>query len=160
FVNWSVQPGWAYLVSPVDQLVVRGSYRNVDYHTDEKTDFQYFGPAIDYNHRLSELATITGTLGYFRFIPDRPGKDYTDTIITLLSYPYTPSERFSIGGGAGLAYSMRRRDNGSDGDDLGYRIKFNMKYLMNDQMSARASLSHDTEPSGDGDQVVRNRATL
>ena len=35
-----------------------------------------------------------------------------------------------------------------------------MNYLMSDQTSARVSLSHDTEPSGDGDQVMRNRVTV
>src|SRR5206468_260343 len=110
--------------------------------------------------RLSELTKITGTLGAFRFIPGEPGDDYTDTISTLLSYTYTPSELFSIGGGAGLAYSMRHEDPGNDSYDIGYRLKFNLKYLMNDQTSLFASFSHDTEPSGDGDQVVRNRANL
>jgi long-subunit fatty acid transport protein len=39
-------------------------------------------------------------------------------------------------------------------------LKFNLKYLMSDQMTLLAGFSHDTEPSGDGDQVVRNRANV
>ncbi|MEZ5830877.1 MAG: hypothetical protein R3D05_06825 [Dongiaceae bacterium] len=160
FVSWSVAPTWAYLLSPIDEIAVRASYRDVEYDTDQKTDYQYFGPSIDYSHRLNELSRVTATVSVFRFIPAEPGEDHTDTVSTLLGYAYTPSERFSISGGAGLAYSMRHEDPGNDSSDLGYRLKFNMRYLMNDQTSARMSLSHDTEPSGDGDQVVRNRATV
>ena len=157
FISWNVAPGWTYLLSPIDQIGVRGSYREVTYDTNEKTDYQYFGPSIDYAHKLSELAEVTFTLGAFRFIADEPGEDYTDTISTLLGYSYSSSERFSISGGAGVAYSMRHQDPGNDTTDVGYRLKFNMRYLVSDQTSANVSLSHDTEPSGDGDQVVRNR---
>lgn len=160
FVTWNVEPGWAYLLSPVDQIVVRGNYRNVDYHTDQKTDYSYFGPAIDYSRQLNELERVTATIGAFRFIPEEPGDDYTDTITTLFGYTYTPSERFTIGGGLGLAYSMAHEDPGRDDDELGYRVKFNMNYVISDQTATRVSLSHDTEPSGDGDQVVRNRLTV
>jgi len=160
FITWNVAPGWAYLLTPTDQIGVRGSYREVTYDTKEKTDYQYFGPSIDYSHQLSELARVTATVGFFRFIPDEPGEDYTDTISTLLGYSYSSSERFSISGGAGIAYSMRHQDPGNDSSDIGYRLKFDMKYLVSDQTSVRASLSHDTEPSGDGDQVVRNRASV
>jgi long-subunit fatty acid transport protein len=55
---------------------------------------------------------------------------------------------------------MRNRDPGNDTDELGYRLKFNVKYIVSDQTSLRASISHDTEPSGDGDQVVRNRVSF
>ena len=160
FISWNVAPGWAYLLSPVDQVVVRGSYREVTYDSNEKTDFQYFGPAIDYNRRLSELTTFNATIGAFRFIPDEPGNDRTDTISTLFGATYEPSERFSVNGGVGLAYSMQHEDPGKDSTDVGYRLKFNMKYLISDQTSANVSLSHDTEPSGDGDQVVRNRMSV
>jgi len=160
FISWSVAPGWAYRLTPVDQMAVRGSYREVSYDTNEKTDYQYFGPAIDYSHSLSELAQVTATISAFRFIPDEPGSDYTDTLSTLFGYSYSSSERFSINGGVGIAYSMRHEDDRKDTSDVGYRLKFNMKYLMSDQLSANVSLSHDTEPSGDGDQVVRNRASV
>ena len=160
FTSWNVAPAWGYRLSPLDQIAVRGSYKQNTYDTNEKTDYQYFGPAIDYSHKLTELASVTATVGAYRFIPDEPGDDYTDTISTLLGYSYRSSERFSISGGAGLAYSMQHNDPGNDSSDIGYRIKFNMNYLMNDQTSARVSLSHDTEPSSDGDTVVRNRASV
>jgi hypothetical protein len=159
FISWSAEPSVAYLLSPVDQIVVRGSYRQKDYNTNEKTDFQYFGPAVDYSHQLNELERVTATVSATRFIPDEPGEDYTDTIATLFGYNYTSSERFSIGGGVGVAYSMRREDPGSDTDDLGFRLKFNMNYDISDETRVRASISHDNEPSGDGEQVVRNRVT-
>ena len=160
FVNWSVAPGWAYLLSPVDEIEVRGSYKKVNYYTDEKTDYQYFGPSIDYSRQLNELERVTATVAAYRFIPRESGDDYTDTISTLFGYAYDPSELFSISGGVGLAYSMRHEDPGNDSDELGYRVKFNVKYVMSDQTSLRASISHDAEPSGDGDQVVRNRVTF
>jgi hypothetical protein len=160
FVRWDVEPGWAYLLSPVDQVVVRAGYRTVDYHTNEKTDYQYFGPSIDYNRQLNELERVSATVGVVRFIPDEPGNDYTDTINTLFGYTYTPSELFTIGGGIGLAYSMRHEDPGGDTGRLGYRVKFNTRYVMSDQATLRTSFSHDTEPSGDTDQVVRNRLTF
>jgi len=85
FINWNVGPGWVYALTPIDQIGVRGYYQNVDYDTNEKTDYQYFGPAIDYTRQLNELAKITGTLSWFRYIPDEPGEDYTDTFGSLLS---------------------------------------------------------------------------
>ncbi len=160
FVSWDVAPGWAYLLSPVDQIVVGGSYREVTYDTNDKTDYQYFGPSIDYSHSLSELAQVTGTVSAYRYIPDEPGDNYTDTLNSLLGYAYSSSERFSISGGVGLSYSVRHEENRNDRTNVGYRLKFNMKYLMNDQTSAIVALSHDTEPSGDGDQVTRNRASV
>jgi hypothetical protein len=160
FVTWNVAPAWVYQLSPIDEIAVRGGYRETDYHTDEKTDYQYFGPAIGYSRRLNELERVTATISATRFIPDEPGDDHTDTISTLFGYAYDPSERFSISGGLGVAYSMRHEDPGRDTDDVGYRVKFNMKYDLSDQTSLRASLSHDTEPSGDGDEVVRNRVTF
>ena len=161
FISWNVAPGFAYRLTPVDEMVVRGNYRETTYYdTDEKTDYQYFGPAMDFRHQLNELEAVTATIGATRFIPDEPGKDYTDTISTLFGYAYQSSERFAISGGVGVAYSMRREDPGRDTDDVGFRLKFNMNYDLSDQTSVRASLSHDNEPSGDGDQVVRNRVTL
>ncbi len=161
FISYTVAPGFAYRLTPVDEMVVRGSYRETTYlDTNEKTDYQFFGPAMDFTHQLNELEAVTATIGATRFIPDEPGEDYTDTISTLFSYSYRSSERFSISGGLGAAYSMRHEDPGRDTDDVGFRLKFNMNYDLSDQTSLRASLSHDNEPSGDGDQVVRNRATF
>ncbi len=42
-------------------------------------------------------------------------------------------------------------DPGQDSDDVGFRLKFDMHYDLSDQTSLQASLSHDNEPSGDGD---------
>ena len=161
FVSWNVAPGFAYRLTPVDEMSVRGNYRETTYYdTNEKTDYQYFGPAMDFRHQLNELEAVTATIGATRFIPDEPGDDYTDTISTLFSYSYRSSERFSVSAGAGIAYSMQHEDPGQDTDDLGFRLKFNMNYDLSDQTTVRASLSHDNEPSGDGDQVVRNRVVF
>jgi Protein of unknown function, DUF481 len=161
FISWNVAPGFASRLTPVDEMVVRGNYRETTYFdTDEKTDYRFFGPAVDFKHQLNELETVSATVGATRFIPDEPGDDYTDTISTLFSYSYTSSERFSISGGLGVAYSMQHEDPGQDSDDVGFRLKFNMNYDLSDQTSIQASLSHDNEPSGDGDTVVRNRVTL
>lgn len=160
FTQWQVAPSWSYLLSPIDEVSLRGSYRQVSYDTDEKTDFQYFGSAIAYNRKLDELSQVTGSVSAFRFIPDEPGESRTDTLSALMGYAYTPSERFSISGSVGLAYAMREEDgteSDDNGSDLGYRFRLDMKYLMDDQAAARLSLSHDSEPSGDGDQVTRNR---
>jgi hypothetical protein len=161
FISWNVAPGFAYRLTPVDEMVVRGNYRETTYYdTDEKTDYKFFGPAMDFRHQLNELEAVTATIGATRFIPDEPGDDYTDTISTLFSYSYQSSERFSISGGLGVAYSMQHEDPGQDSDDVGFRLKFDMNYDISDQTSVRASLSHDNEPSGDGDTVVRNRVVL
>jgi hypothetical protein len=161
FISWNVGPGFAYRLTPVDEMVIRGNYRETTYYdTNEKTDYQYFGPAMDFRHQLNELEAVTATIGATRFIPDEPGDDYTDTISTLFGYSYRSSERFSISGGVGVAYSMRHEDPGNDTDDVGFRLKFNTNYDLSDQTRLRASVSHDNEPSGDGDQVVRNRATF
>jgi hypothetical protein len=161
FISWNVGPGFAYRLTPVDEMVVRGNYRETTYFdTNEKTDFQFFGPAVDFSHQLNELETVTATVGATRFIPKEPGDDYTDTISTLFGYSYTSSERFSISGGVGIAYSMEHQDPGPDSQDLGFRLKFNTNYQLSDQTRLRASVSHDNEPSGDGDQVDRNRVTF
>jgi hypothetical protein len=161
FISWNVGPGFAYQLTPVDEMVVRGNYRETTYFdTDEKTDYKYFGPGFDFRHQLNELEAVTATVGATRFIPDEPGDDYTDTISTLFGYSYTSSERFSISGGVGVAYSWEHEDPGPDNEDLGFRLKFNMNYDISDQTTTRVSLSHDNEPSGDGDQVVRNRVVI
>jgi len=161
FISWNVAPGFAYSLTPVDEMVVRGNYRETTYFdTNEKTDYKYFGPALDFRHQLNELEALTATIGATRFIPDEPGDDYTDTISTLFGYSYRSSERFSISGGVGVAYSMEHQDPGRDSDDVGFRLKFNTNYQLSDQTSLQASISHDNEPSGDGDQVVRNRVNF
>jgi Putative MetA-pathway of phenol degradation len=166
YIKWQVEPSWAYLVSPIDEIVVRGTYREANYDTTQKTDYQYFGPSFDYNHQLSEIDKITSNLSWYRFIPDDPDKDRVDTLGALVGYAYDPSERFSINGAVGLSYSMRDERGEDTGDsnggnsDVGYRVKFGMNYLIDDQNTVRASVSHDTEPSGDGEQETRLRMTV
>lgn len=160
FISWRATPSWTYDLTPIDQVTLAGSYRQVDYDSSEKTDFQYFGPTIGYNRQLSELSKFTTELSARRFIPDEPGDNYTDTIGTLFGYAYDPSERFSISGGIGVSYSEEHNEDEGSDSDVGYRLRFNMKYLVSDQLTARVSLSHDNEPSGDGDQVTRNRARI
>jgi opacity protein-like surface antigen len=162
---WEVRPNWTYLLSPVDEMKLGGSYSSVTYDSSEKTDYQYFGGTLDYRHRLSEIDQATANISYFRFVPDELGDATTDTVSALIGYGYTPSERLTITGAAGLGYSI---ENGSgpdstedDGDGgLGYRLKFNAKYELNERTSGQISLSHDSEPSSDGEQTTRNRATL
>jgi hypothetical protein len=161
FISWRTTPSWSYDLTPLDQIGLAATYRAVTYSdTDEKTDYQYFGPAINYSRRLSELSKFTTELTARRFIPDEPGDDYTDTIGTLFGYAYDPSERFSISGGLGVSYSEEHDEGEGSDSDVGYRLKFDMKYLVTEQLTARASLSHDNEPSGDGDQVTRNRVRV
>lgn len=158
FISWRATPSWTYDLTPLDQVSLAGSYRQVEYDSSEKTDYQYFGPTIGYNRRLGELSKFTTELSARRFIPDEPGDNYTDTIGTLFGYAYTSSERFSISGAAGVSYSEEHEEDVGNDSDVGYRLKFDMKYLVSEQLTARVSLSHDNEPSGDGDQVTRNRA--
>jgi hypothetical protein len=158
FISWRATPSWTYDLTPLDQVSLAGSYRQVEYDSSEKTDYQYFGPTIGYNRRLGELSKFTTELSARRFIPEEPGDNYTDTIGTLFGYAYTASERFSISGAAGVSYSEEHEEDVGNDSDVGYRLKFDMKYLVSDQLTARVSLSHDNEPSGDGDQVTRNRA--
>ena len=163
FISWRVGPSFTYLLSPIDQVVLRSSYRSVSYDSNEKTDYQYFGPAIDYGRKLDELRQVTVSLSANRYIPEESGDDYTDTLGLLFGYVYTPSERFTIGGAAGVAYIREEEDDPGSGDedstDVGYRLKFNTRYELSEQTVFRFSLSHDTEPSGNGDQGVRNRVS-
>src|SRR5690606_36361917 len=68
YISWDAQPSWTYLLSPVDEIKIGGSYRENTYDSSEKTDYQYFGGALDYSHRLSEIDRATATLSYFRYI--------------------------------------------------------------------------------------------
>ena len=167
YIRWQVTPSWTYLLSPLDEITTQGTYRQVDYDTSQKVDYQYFGPLFGYNRRLSELDKITSSISWYRFNPDRAGRDTVDTVGALVGYAYDPSERFSISGAVGVSYSMRDDQGGDSGNDssgndsdVGYRAKFNMRYLIDDQNTVHASVSHDTEPSSEGDQETRLRVTL
>ncbi|WP_374651123.1 outer membrane beta-barrel protein [Dongia sp.] len=161
---WEVRPNWTYLLTPVDRMRLGGSYSSVAYDSSEKTDYEYYGGTLDYGHQLSEIDAVTANLSYFRFVPDETGDAKTDTAAALLGYTYTPSDRLTIGGAAGVGYSIEHgsgdEDDDSDDGGVGYRLKFNAKYQISDSTSGRLTLSHDSEPSSDGEQKTRNRATL
>jgi hypothetical protein len=159
FTRFDASPSWTYLLGPIDQLTLSGSYSEVNYATRTKTDYRYFGPTIAYQHSISELAAITGSLQYNRFEPDDPFHTTTDVYGGLVGYSYKPSERLSVSGSVGMSYNVTKSDVSND-NSLGYRLKFDLNYLMSDQTRMLVSLSHDSEPSGDGRQVTRNRARL
>ncbi len=169
--TFDARPSWTYLLTPVDRVVLSGTYTDVSYDSTEKTDYQYFGSTLDYNHQLSDIDSVIANVSFFRYIPDRADDTPTDTVSVLGGYSYKPSDRLSITGLAGLAYSLKDTNgsgSGSSGDDsngdndggLGYRLKFNAQYKLDDRTSGRLALSHDSEPSSDGDQTTRNRLTL
>jgi hypothetical protein len=168
FITWDAAPSYALQLSPIDTLTWSGSYQSTSYKSTststQKTDYQYYGTSLDYEHQLSELAQITGSLSYFRFVPDDLLNTREDIYGGLVGYRYTPSERFLISGQVGLDYNVTHADeignSGGDSTDIGYRVKFNMSYAVNDQTSALFALSHDVEPSGDGRLETRNRGTL
>lgn len=157
FTRFDASPTWTYLLGPIDQLTLSGSYSDVNYATNEKIDYRYYGPTIAYQHNLSELSAVTGSLQYNRFEPDDIVDTRTDVYGGLVGYSYTPSERLQVSGSVGLSYNVTRSDIRDD-DSLGYRLKFDLNYLISEQTRLVVSLSHDSEPSGDGRQVTRNRA--
>jgi len=161
FITWDVLPRWTYLLSPIDQIAWSGSYLSKNYESSEKTDYQYYGTSVDYAHALSELASITGSLSYFQFRPDNTVIDHTDIWGGLIGYSYNPTERFKISGNVGLDYSVSEGNGDTkDESELGYRLKFDMDYKFTETTQVKVSLSHDAEPSGDGQQVTRNRGTV
>lgn len=170
-IAWDVRPSWSYLLSPVDQFTLSGSYRSNTYDSNDKVDYTYYGATTQYGHKLSDIDQLTATASYFRYVPDGSrdsGDDVaTNTFSALLGYGYEPSERLSLSGAAGLGYSIRESSSGSgqnndnsDDTGLGYRLKFNARYDISEVTSVRFDLSHDSEPGNDGDQTTRNRLTL
>lgn len=164
FTQWNADPSWTYWLSPIDKLVLTGDYQTIFYDSDLKTDYQYYGGSLELDHQVSALASVLASVSYFRFDPDDFLDTRTDTYGGLVGYQYRPSERLTITGQAGLDYNVtHQRDVGSgtgDSEDLGYRLKFNFDYKVSDLTLAQLELSHDTEPSGDGRQVTRNRGNL
>ena len=160
FVRWDANPSWQYLLSPIDRLGLSARYQQVDYDTSEKTDYRDYGPNITYSHDLSELASVFGSLDYSRFEPDDEEGRTQDTYGGLLGYDYHPTERFKISGAAGLNYNVSHDESSNSSGDIGYRFRFSMNYLINDQTQANVTLSRDTEPSGEGRVRTRNRAIV
>lgn len=166
--SWDVRPNWSYLLSPVDRLTVNGSYLSNTYDGNDKVDYVYYGGTAQLGHRLSEIDQVTGSLSYFRYIPDQDERDgdktATNTISALVGYGYEPSERLSLSGAVGAGYSIREGSGGdgneSDSTGLGYRLKFDARYDISEITSLRFNLSHDSEPGNDGDLTTHNRASL
>ncbi len=143
--RWDVNPSWQYQLSPIDTLRVSASYLQVDYNSLEKTDYRDYGPSVAYSHELSELASVTASLNYSRFEADDFLNRKQDTYGGLLGYQYHPTERFTIGGGAGLNYNVTHQDDAKDEGDISYRFQFEMNYMINDQTRAKVMLSRDTD---------------
>ncbi|MDQ7250206.1 hypothetical protein [Dongia sedimenti] len=169
FVRWDASPTWQYLLSPIDKVSVSARYLRVSYDSSDKTDYQDYGPTVTYSHDLSELASVYASLNYSRFEPDEQRNDLDaeagtqgnqDTYGGLLGYDYHPTERFTIGGAAGLNYNVTHQDGQKDSGEIGYRFQFTMNYQINDQTNADVSLSRDTEPTGDGEERTRNRGSV
>jgi hypothetical protein len=160
FVRWDATPSWTYLLSPIDQMNISARYLQVEYDSNQKTDYRDFGPTISYSHALSELASVFANLDYSRFEPDSDTNFTQDVYGGLVGYDYHPTERFQIGGGAGLNYNVTHDDQQGSSADIGYRFQFNMNYLVNEQTKAVVALSRDSEPSGEGKIRTRNRAAV
>jgi opacity protein-like surface antigen len=77
-----------------------------------------------------------------------------------VGYRYTPSERFTIGGAAGLSYDVTTEDGRPDDDGIGFLASFDVRYQVTERLLAKAGLSHNSEPSGEGRQTIRNRANV
>jgi hypothetical protein len=157
YISWNLRPSWSYFLTPIDEVAFRGSYKENTYDGSEKTDYQYFGGSVDYSHRLSEIDRATASIGYFRYVPDQSDDSPTDVLSLLVGYAYEPSERLDLNGAIGIGYSMRNPDDGSSQDGVGLRLKFNGRYELSEVTDLRFFLSHDSEPSSDGEQTTRNR---
>lgn len=160
FTRWDASPSWTYLLSPVDRATFGVSYSDVDYSSNDKTDYRYYGPQISYQHQLSDLAAVTGSLNFNRFEPDDVSHTRTNVYGGLLGYSYKPTERLSVSGALGMSYNVTESDTQPDDNSVGFRLKFDFDYEAFDDTSVNLSLSHDSEPSGDGKQLTRNRANL
>jgi hypothetical protein len=158
--SWGVTPGWSYLLSPIDTLNIGASYQDVTYDTTDRTDYRTYGTQVGYAHQLSEVAQVTGQLSYTRFEPDVDTDRRTNVFGGQIGYRYTPTERFEIGGAAGLSYDVTTEDGREDDSGFGFVFNFDFRYQVSEQLTAALILVHDTEPSGDGRQTARSRASL
>jgi hypothetical protein len=157
---WGAAPGWSYLLSPVDTLNVGVNFQDVSYDTSDRTDYRTYGSQLGYAHQLSEVAQVTGQLSYTRFEPDVDTDRRTNVFGGQVGYRYTPTERFEIGGAAGLSYDVTTEDGREDDTGFGFLFNFDFKYQVSEQLTASLTLVHDTEPSGDGRQTARSRASV
>jgi|UPI000482FE5E long-subunit fatty acid transport protein len=157
---WGLSPSWTYLLSPIDSVNLGASFQDVSYDTIDRVDYRTYGSVLGYSHQLSELAQVTAQLTYNRFEPDVPTDRLTNVFGGSVGYRYSPSERFLISGAAGLSYDVTTEDGRPDDTGFGFLFNFDFKYRVTEQLDARLTLVHDTEPSGDGRQTARSRASL
>ncbi|MDY0882775.1 transporter [Dongia soli] len=152
--SWNITPSWEYLLSELDTLDLAAGYNQVDYSSNQLTSYKNYFASSTFIHQISEISDVTATLDYQRFEPDDEENINTNTVGFLVGYRYHPTERLEIGAGVGANYTAAEN---SGNNDVGYRIKFNGKYQLNDQTNLTADFSHDREPSSDGVLVTRNR---
>ena len=157
---WGATPSWTYLLSPTDTVNLAASYQDVSYNTTDRVDYRTYGSVLGYSHQLSEVAQLTGQLSYTRFEPDVVTDRRTNVFGGTVGYRYTPSERFVMSGSAGLSYDITTEDGRPDDSGFGFLFNFDFKYQVSEQMRANLTLVHDTEPSGDGRQTARSRASV
>jgi hypothetical protein len=160
----NVLPSWQYLLSERDTLTLAGGFNQVDYGTSSEIDYRNYTASTTYNHQFTELFDINAAIDYQRFEPLQGSTAITDTAGFLLGVDYHPTERLNIGGAAGVNYAIAESSNGGNGgngdNQVGYRLKFNANYMLNDQTHLTAVFSHDREPSSNGELVNRNRARV
>lgn len=158
FTKWDASPSLIYQISPIDKLSLVGNYEQKFYDSAEKTDYRYYGGTVWYERQLSELASVLGNVRFTRYHSLADNDPTTsDSYGFLAGYKYQPTERFSLLALGGADY---RTVDGQSGGDVGFRVNFDMGFDLNDQTRLKLVLSHDSEPSGDGNQVVRTRGSL
>jgi opacity protein-like surface antigen len=158
--DWGLTPSWTYRLSPIDTMRLGVDYQDVTFDTSKRTNYRSYGPSFGLSHAISPVAAIFGDLGYSRFEPDVPTNRRTNVFAGSIGYRYEPTERFKISGSGGLSYDVTTEDGRPDDKGLGFLFKFDFDYQMTEQLRGRIGLVHDSEPSGEGRQTTRNRATL
>jgi hypothetical protein len=157
FTKWDASPSLIYQLSPIDKLSLVGNYEQKFYDSNQKTDYRYYGGTVWYERQISELASVLGSTRFTRYHSLGDQRTTSNSYGFLAGYKYKPTERFSLLALGGADY---RTVDGQSGGDVGFRVNFDMGYDLNDQTKLKLILSHDSEPSGDGNQVVRTRGTL
>lgn len=152
--SWNITPSWEYLLTELDTLDLAAGYNQVDYDSNQLTSYKNYFASSTWIHEISEISDVTAVLDFQRFEPDESPSIDTNTVGFLVGYQYHPTERLQVGGGIGANYTVATKGGNND---VGYRVKFNAKYQLNDQTYLTADFSHDREPSSDGVLVTRNR---
>ncbi len=157
FIKWDASPSVIYQLSPIDKISLIGNYEQKFYDSNQKTDYRYYGGTMWYERQVSELASVLGSVRFTRYHSLDEQETVSNSYGALAGYKYKPTERFSLLALGGVDY---RTIDGQSGGDVGFRVNFDMGYDLNDQTKLKLIISHDSEPSGDGNQVVRTRGTL